>query len=315
VAARFRPDIMQIEFTHMAAYRDAARDVPAILAEHDLTYTLYSQLAKKQQKPQARREFERWLKFERHWLRTYTGVWTVAEEDRQQVLTVSQRDPRTTFTVPNGVDVERFLPSEDAGGMPQLLFVGAFRHLPNVMAFEKLRCEIMPRVWSRFPSVKLRVVAGPRYEDFCQRKPEPRIEIDGFVDDLRPLYRAATVIVAPLEVSAGTNIKVLEALACGKALVTTTVGAAGLGLKDWREVLIRDNWSEFGDAICDLLESRELRSRLGREARQAAEDRFSWAEIARRAYESYETVAGRNSSRSRLNVTDAASADLDCIGR
>jgi glycosyltransferase involved in cell wall biosynthesis len=132
--------------------------------------------------------------------------------------------------VPNGVDTKHFVPGVVPSAAQRILYVGSFRHLPNVLGYEKLRQEIMPRVWSRIPAAQLQVVAGPHHEQFRERfaseaqLPDTRVEVRGFVEDLRPLYAGATVVVAPLEVSAGTNIKVLEALACGKSIVTTAVG-------------------------------------------------------------------------------------------
>ncbi len=299
VAARWRPDILQIEYTHMAGFRDAAPHIPAILVEHDLTFALYRQLAERQPGVAVRREYDRWLEFERRWLAAYNGVWTMSDEDRQRAASESKRDPGTTFVVPNAVDTKRFVP---AGAMhspvPQILYVGSFRHLPNVLGYQNLRNEIMPRVWSRIPAAQLKVVAGPQHEEFRERfaseaqLPDTRVEVRGFVEDLRPLYANATVVVAPLGVSAGTNIKVLEALACGKAIVTTAVGAAGLGLCDGHDAVIRDGWDEFADAICNILEDQVLRTALEVEARRTAESRFSWAKIAGTAYEIYTFLVG-----------------------
>jgi glycosyltransferase involved in cell wall biosynthesis len=113
------------------------------------------------------------------------------------------------------------------------------------------------------------------------------------VEDLRPLYDRAWVVAVPLEVSAGTNIKVLEAMACGKAIVSTPVGCAGLDLHDGYDVAIREDWGEFSDAVCALLSGAAVRSSLGACARRTTESCFSWAAIADRAYESYKTVAGQ----------------------
>jgi len=108
-----------------------------------------------------------------------------------------------------------------------------------------------------------------------------------FVEDLHPLYAQATVVAVPLEVSAGTNIKVLEAMACAKPVVTTPAGCAGLELSDGQEALIRTGAADFADAICALLTDPERPAALGRQARETAERRFAWTKIADRAYEAY----------------------------
>jgi glycosyltransferase involved in cell wall biosynthesis len=118
------------------------------------------------------------------------------------------------------------------------------------------------------------------------------------VEDLRPLYARASVVVIPLEVSAGTNIKVLEAMACGKTVVTTPIGCAGLGLRDGCDAVIRPNWTAFSHSVCELLNDAGARSRIGQSARCTAEERFSWPAIADNAYRSYEALAGQRERQS-----------------
>jgi glycosyltransferase involved in cell wall biosynthesis len=161
-----------------------------------------------------------------------------------------------------------------------------------VIGFEKLRQTIMPQVWSRFSEARLRVVAGPEPERYCRLSElDPRIQIHGFVEDLRPLYGSAAVVVVPLEVSAGTNIKVMEAMACARAVVSTPVGCAGLGLEDGREALIRATPPDFAAAICELLADPDRRRCLAGQARRTAEQRFSWNVISGQAYASYLELA------------------------
>jgi len=285
-----RPDLLQIEYTHMAHFRDAAPGIPAILVEHDLTFSLYRQLAETRRDQASRDEYQRWLEFERRWLTAYDGVWTVSEDDRTGAVREGSRAPERTFTVPNGVDIERFTPTPSEDGQ-EIFYVGSFRHLPNILGFEKLEREVMPRVWERFPEARLRVVAGPQHEQYWKKRAlDRRIEMHGFVEDLRPLYASASVVAVPLQVSAGTNIKVLEAMACGRAVVSTPVGCAGLELEDRRDALIRADWPAFADAVCDLLSNAKLRGELAARARHTAEERFSWTAIADGAAESYRIV-------------------------
>jgi glycosyltransferase involved in cell wall biosynthesis len=303
LSQKLMPDLIQFEFTHFAGFRDCAPGVPALLVEHDLTFSLYRQLAEADSSPASWREYELWLGFERKWLAAYEGVWTVSELDCARAIEEGKRSAERTFAIANGVDIDRFRPSEVATDSPEVFYVGSFRHLPNIIGFEKLCQEVMPRVWAKSPEARLRVVAGPEHESFWKRfgrtqdlrALDPRIEIHGFVEDLRPLYARASVVVVPLDVSAGTNIKVLEAMACGKAIVSTPVGCAGLGLDDEYHLAIRQGWEEFSDAICTLLSAPWARSSMGARARRMVETHFSWVAIAERAYESYQAVAGQPS--------------------
>jgi glycosyltransferase involved in cell wall biosynthesis len=307
LSQKLLPDLIQIEYTHFAGFRDSAPGVPALLVEHDLTFSLYRQLANANPTPASWDEHERWLAFERKWLHAYEGVWTVSEDDRVRAIEEGRRDRDRTFTIANGVDLARFRPSDPSNGTPEVFYVGSFRHLPNIIGFERLRDEIMPRVWAKAPDTLLRVVAGPEHERFWRqfgrktdlRALDPRILVHGFVEDLQPLYKRAHVVAVPLEVSAGTNIKVLEAMACGKAIVSTPVGCAGLDLRDGYDVAIQKDWNGFSDAICALMSSAPSRFALGMHARRTAEDRFSWTAIADQAYESYMTVAGKPSHNIR----------------
>jgi glycosyltransferase involved in cell wall biosynthesis len=312
----WKPDLLQIEYTHLADLRAAANGLPAILVEHDLTLDLYRQLAEHDPSDSARREYQRWLVFEQRWLRSYEGVWAVSEEERRAAIRHGNRRCDATFHIPSGVDTARFQPCETAVLQPEILYVGSFRHLPNVLGFERLCEEIMPEVWEHFPAAMLRVVAGPNHERFRRMLKgdagphsaglDERVEVLGFVEDLRPLYARAGVVVAPLAVSSGTNIKVLEGMACGKPIVSTAAGSAGLGLRDGHDVFVREDGRDFARAICRLLSDEGLRRQLGGSARRTAEERFGWDAIAQRALESYLVLLDRSPmpARRRLRQTE-----------
>jgi glycosyltransferase involved in cell wall biosynthesis len=305
--------LVQFEYTQTAALKDTAAGIPAILVEHDITFSLYGQLAETEPCRKSRREYQRWLTFENHWLGAYDAVWTMSEADRSLAINSGCRDPGRTFCVPNGVDTERFRPRDSVSTEPEVLYVGSFRHLPNLMAFHHLRTVIMPIVWERFPDAVLHVVAGPRHQYFwkhldhrSQARPlDSRILLHDFVEDLRPRYARATVVVAPLQVSAGTNIKVMEAMACGKAVVSTPMGCAGLDLTDDCDLLIRNGAAAFATAVCTLLAEPALRAKIAAQARQTVESRFSWGAIAEFAWQSYTTLS------QAFQVTSDSTASVD----
>lgn len=287
----WRQDLLQIEYTHMAQFRNALPNTPAILVEHDITHTLYRQLATHTRSLAAEAEYLRWLFFERHALSTFDGVWTVSERDHSRAS--AHRAPESTFTVPNGVDIEWYRPSPLPAASEEILFVGSLRHRPNLLALEWLRDEIMPKLWTHRPSLRLSVAAGPDFEKYLKGvRLDPRIVLHGFSADIRPLYERSSVAVVPLLVSAGTNIKLLEAMASGRPVVSTTPGCQGLHLRDGDEILIRDDADSFAAATLELLANRSLAESLTQRARQCAESRWSWQAQADLAYASYLALSG-----------------------
>jgi glycosyltransferase involved in cell wall biosynthesis len=286
-------DLVQLEYTQMAEYRDSTGAVPTILVEHDITFTLYRQLAEFNGLAETHKEFVRWREFERAALQCSNIVWTMSAEERSVALDHGGTHARTRV-VPNGVDIRRFKPAPKPEGPPVVLFVGSFRHLPNLLAFEALRTLIMPEVWRECPEAELHVIAGPQHEKAAELAGKtallaahPHIVIEGFVPDVRPAYRDADVVAVSLPLSAGTNIKLLEAMACGRAIVSTASGCRGLDLTSGTELIVAELDASFAAGIVTLLRDENLRTRMAAEARWTAERRFGWHAIAEDALQSY----------------------------
>jgi glycosyltransferase involved in cell wall biosynthesis len=280
-------DVVQLEYTQMAEYRICAEGRPVILVEHDITFTLYQQLG---------RDYEIWERFESKALAEVDLVWTMSERDREVAIRHGARR-EASAAVPNGVDLRRFQPVAGERAGQAVLLVGSFRHLPNLLAFEALRDTIMPAVWREFPDCRLNVIAGPDHEKWAVLanksallEPDPRISIAGFVEDVRPAYRECDVVAIPLPISAGTNIKLMEAMACGRAIVSTPVGCQGLDLADGLDLLVADLGPEFAEAVCRLLGNDLKREQIAARARRTAEERFHWDIIARDALACYKRL-------------------------
>jgi polysaccharide biosynthesis protein PslH len=288
ICYRHSIDLLQVEYTQLAAYRETVPLLPSILVEHDITFTLFRQLAEREPGTQAVKEYEKWLRFERDRLKAFEAIWTMSGYDRDQAITEGSIAEQT-LVVPNGVDLDRFHCGPETEDRPEILYIGSFRHKPNCLGFDELRHSVMPVVWEQFPDAVLVVVAGPDHEKYWpgSRELDSRITVQGFVSDVVPLYKTCSVVAVPLPVSAGTNIKLMEALSCERAVVSTPVGCIGLNLRDGEDLLVREPGSEFAEGICSLLRDRTRRRRVAAAGRLAAEQRFSWNFIGETAMASY----------------------------
>jgi glycosyltransferase involved in cell wall biosynthesis len=286
--ARWKPRIAQLEFTQMAQYAAACSPARTILVEHDVTFDLYDQLYRQDGDWDRQRQARLWRRFE-------TKAWT----EVNRVVTMSEKDRLLTgrssaLTLANGVDLERFQPSGKPTEPGRLLFIGSFAHLPNLTALE----FFMRDVWPKLSGVQLHVIAGQRHEYYLDHYRhllsldlnQKGVEVEGFVSDVRTAYARASVVILPLVASAGTNIKVLEAMAAGKAIVSTPAGVNGLDLRPGAEFLLAEGGGAMAEAIRTLLDSEEQRARLGAAARRCVEEEFGWDAIARRQSALYQEL-------------------------
>ena len=268
--AKWRPSVAQLEFTQMAIYAPDCAPAKTILVEHDITYDLYAQMLARPETSdwETRRQHERWVNFETEAWLNVDRVVTMSEKDRVVV-------GANAVAVGNGVDLVRFQPSIDPPGPRRLLFIGSFAHKPNVLALEFFLSEVFPRL----TSITLHVIAGQNHKRFWDLQHEG-VEVEGFVSDVRPAYRRATVVIAPLVASAGTNVKIVEAMAMGKAIVSTDAGIHGLDLASGADVIVANKPEELAAAIARLLDTPTERTALEQNARVTAERVYGWKAMA-----------------------------------
>lgn len=270
IRKRYSIGILQVEYTQLAPYGGD------ILVEHDVTFDLHQQVVAASGSLQARWDLKRWRRFERVAVNSYTRVVVMSEKDADLL----GRTPNIRV-IPNGVDVNRFrLPPETPGR--RILFVGSFRHFPNVVAYRWFLEKVWPLVSRRIAGVRFITIAGPNPELYFQApEPCPNLELHGFISDVRSFYEASNLVVVPTRVSAGTNLKVLEALACQRAVVSTESGCAGLGLQHGNNVWIADDPQAFAGAIETLLSDDGRRGEIARAGRTFVEHNYDWQRIGR----------------------------------
>ncbi|HKD09712.1 MAG TPA: glycosyltransferase [Bryobacteraceae bacterium] len=285
-AARWKPDVIQFEFTWMAQYADAYPQAKSILVEHDITFDLQQQLLETRSDTGAERlelenQLQKWRAFETKAWRDVDCVVTMSAKDAATVT-----GAREVAIVPNGVDCERFQPSVDPPERRRLLFIGSFAHLPNLLALDWFLLEVWPLLK---PGYRLHVIAGSRpqyYLDFHRSRVSPTlsqsfIELEGFVSDVRPAYRRAELVLAPLTASAGTNIKVLEAMAMGRLVIGTPAGFNGIDVISGVDAIVAASPAEFAKAIEHFSEGESDRREIEARARITAVERFDWSAIGK----------------------------------
>ncbi|MBM3787008.1 MAG: glycosyltransferase [Acidobacteria bacterium] len=276
---KWNPSIVQLEFTQMGLYAPDCRPAKTILVEHDITFDLYAQLLADKIDYDTREQHARWEVFERQLWNRVDSVVVMSAKDRATVGMAK------AVTIRNGVDLARFVPGGTAPDPNTLLFIGSFAHLPNVMALDFFLRE----VWPRLHGALLHIIAGQRHEYFLERHAGrvrldlsvPGVRVDGFVSDVRQAYEEAAIVIAPLVASAGTNIKIMEAMAMKKAIVSTPAGINGLDLTGGHDVIVTRTGPEMAAAIQDLMAGVERRQSIERHARETVEREFGWERIGR----------------------------------
>jgi glycosyltransferase involved in cell wall biosynthesis len=268
----FAFETLQVEYTQLAEYGGD------ILVEHDVTFDLFTQIARRERTLSAAWDAFRWRRFERRALRRFPRVVVMSPKDAEMVGVPAA-------VIPNGVDLDRFRAVPEAPG-ERLLFIGSFRHFPNIAAYRFFTEQVWPLLRDKFPNMSLTVVSGGDYltywrafTDSPEPAPDPRIRLLGFVADVRPLYAETNLVLVPTTVSAGTNVKVLEAMAMERAVISTSSGCAGLGLLHGHSVWVADSAESFAAGGATLINDPERRRHIALAAHGVARRNFDWTAI------------------------------------
>ncbi len=285
-------DIVQVESLAMAQYCSAA-SFSTVLDLHNIESLLIKRYALQETNLLKRGYAEiMWRKvaaYERATCKRFTHCLTCSEEDQRLVQAFAGVERVTV--IPNGVDLQAYTPD----GTPpkpfnRLVFVGRMDYHANVDGVRWFCREILPHIRTQKPDVVFQIVGGYPTNDVKRLARPGEIEVTGFVQDVRPYLKEATAVVVPLRIGGGTRFKILESLAMGKAVISTTLGAEGIAAIDGREILLADHPTQFADRVIDVLGNPELQQSLHNAGRELVEARYSWASIGNcleQVYESY----------------------------
>jgi glycosyltransferase involved in cell wall biosynthesis len=255
--------------------------LPCVLFQHNAETVLWRRMAETETAPWRKvayfMESTKMARYEKSAIGRFHHVIAVSGTDRGEML---KMEPRCQITVvPTGVDTElyRLAPSA-ADNPPIVVFTGSMDWEPNIDAVEYFCNQIWPSILAEFPNARFRIV-GRDPHPRVRRLENKSVEVTGKVPSVIDYLRAATVVIVPLRIGGGTRLKIFEAMAMGKAVVSTSIGAEGLDLAPGRDLLIADTPEAFASGIVELLRSPELRHKYEQAAATIAA-RYDWSEIA-----------------------------------
>jgi glycosyltransferase involved in cell wall biosynthesis len=274
----WQPDIVQLEFHVMGQYLSALIDYPAprILVQHEPGEKSAQEKLKFAATPgriMPQLDILAWKRFERDVIRQVQAVVVFTERDHKVVEKLGQKVP--IIPIPIGTELPEHSLNPTGEAPLSLLFVGNFKHFPNVDAALRLITAIFPPVQAQFTESRLYIV-GSHPPAELQRRASESVIITGFVPNLTPYLDRAALLVLPLRMGGGMRVKVLEALAHGKAVIASPIAIEGLDLQDGHEVKLAESDQEFSQAAIDLLREPELRAGLANRARAWACANLSW---------------------------------------
>ena len=279
-------DVAVCDFLDVAVNFPGKFLIPSVLFQHNVESEIWRRHAETEtsavKKAMYKVEFQKMLRYEQVMVRKFHHVIAVSENDRQ--LMSQWCDSSRITVVPTGVDLGQYkpLPAQDSR-QPLVVFVGAMDWEPNIDGVEYFCEQILPAMKAHQPSVKFRIV-GRNPDKRVQRWASESIEVTGRVPSVVDHLRDATAVIVPLRIGGGTRLKIYEAMACGRAVVSTSIGAEGLSVHHGRDILLADNPQDFAQAVVQVLTDQNFRRNLELNAAATA-SKYDWPAIGQFFYD------------------------------
>lgn len=276
-----RFDVAVCDFLSASLNFPATLETPSVLFQHNVESILWRRQAAHEPNALKRAAFAleaaKMTRYERDSVRRFPHVIAVSERDRDAMSAMVDRS--RISVVPTGVDIEQYGTAAGVeASAPIVMFLGSMDWEANVDAVDYFCGEIWPAIRAAVPGARFRIVG---------RNPHPRVlalasdsvEVTGTVPSVVDHLKAASVVVVPLRIGGGTRLKIFEAMAAGRAIVSTSIGAEGLDVRDGADLLLADTPSRFAESVVLLLRDAERRRRI-EIAAAASAARHDWAQVA-----------------------------------
>lgn len=289
-------DIIQVESSQLCGFRYESGGA-LVLDEHNIEYELLQRMQQGERSWTRRMynqvEYRKFRPIEQEFWRKVDGCAVTSE---REVAIVRSHAPSTPVkAVPNGVDPDFFAPSDIASEADTLVFNGLLSYRPNFDAVNYFIDEVLPLIERTRPGVTLTLVGHATPSELESLK-RPNVILTGSVPDVRPYLAKAAVVVVPIRMGGGTRLKVVEALAMAKPVVSTTIGCEGIRVADGEHLLKADDAESFASGVALLLADADRAEALGRAGRRLMVEEYSWARSARLLEELYRDLAPASSA-------------------
>lgn len=279
-------DAILFESALMAGYQ-VPISMPVFIDQHNLEYEILERTFQLE-----KGRLRRWYNWRESQLvkpaeiercRNATAV-TVTSE-RERAILQNYLPQKNIATVPNGVDITMFhktLAKQYSEIPGRIVFTGSMNYYPNINAALYFARHCWPLIKEQVPDATWQIVGREPPEEICALRRLPDVEVTGSVPDVRPYLAQAMVTIAPLQIGGGTRLKILEAFAMQKAMVSTSLGCEGLNVLSQEHLLVADQPEAFAQAVVSLLNNAELRQQLGIAGRNLVENHYSWEQCGKR---------------------------------
>lgn len=278
-----RYDLCVADFLFSVPNVDFDAGVPVLLFAHNVEHMIWKRVAGTTRSPIRRLALEiEWRKSRRYEaMACRRANHVVAVSDADRALLSEMAPSASVDVVPTGVDVDFYAPTSSAESPAELVYVGSMDWYPNEDGVTWFISEALPLVRKQFPAVRMTIVGRNPTRELRRLATTSGIRVTGTVDDVRRFLDKASLCIVPLRIGGGTRLKIFEALAMGKATVSTSIGAEGLPVSPGRDIVIADGASDFADAVIDLLQNPDRRRALGIAGRRLVVGHHSWSQVAR----------------------------------
>ncbi len=283
-------DVVHCEHLNMAQYAPVGMGLKRVIDMHNVESEIMRRYAEKASDPfkvlYSKMTAKKLAKYERDVISDFDLCFAVSARDADYMREFCSN----TVVVDNGVDLDTFLLREDTVTEPRLVYTGWMKYHANNDAAKYFCDEIFPAIKKDKPEVTVDIVGKEPSDEVLRLSKLAGVNVTGAVPDIRPYINAASVYIVPLRVGGGTRLKILEAMAIGIPIVSTSIGCEGIGLTHGKDILIADTADEFARQTLRLLDDSSLRRHLSANARELVQERFSWKVIGKKLDSAYNTI-------------------------